>query len=411
VAEQNSLDFNRNLTTDLDTSLFRDSRRSESIIQGLFAGMFLGNGAILAPLWFPIFSTGCEGGQPPVESFTTDSSIVSVYDINETTDIQALVSTTGLDPKVTDTLSRLEGQRIAIIMMKTTSLSAYGGDSPDVVQGEPGLHLSWQTGLSASEDGATFYVYPLGTGAAWSQPITLTRVYIVAPTDFSLSVDYPKLGSERSGYTRQGSSYEPRIVQVEAPAYAVEKAYSILLNPRYDINTGAVTPAERVNIWRVSYANSNAGEDIKITIIAGGGNALGLSLRQGSTFSSFLIGLAAAALFWILSWYLLMPRLLHRSVKGLWYQPLIYLGFNMVFIVFPGFLFFLMMVLGQPVLGLLLSVIVFGSAGVIIFILRHLNKLGVSGIVAIRAFILVTLASNTAYLLFALGYAKLAGAI
>ena len=42
--------------------------------------------------------------------------------------------------------------------------------------------------------------------------------------NFNLSVEYRKLGAERSGYTRQGS-YEPRIAQAgETPAYAVEKA-------------------------------------------------------------------------------------------------------------------------------------------------------------------------------------------
>ena len=54
VTEQNSVDFNRALTTDLDISLFRATRHNEDIIQGLFAGMFLGNGAILAPLWYPL---------------------------------------------------------------------------------------------------------------------------------------------------------------------------------------------------------------------------------------------------------------------------------------------------------------------------------------------------------------------
>jgi len=412
VTEQNSIDFNRALTRDLDLSLFSATRRNEDTIHGLFAGMLLGNGAILAPLWYPLFFSGCGEGQPPVASFTTESSVVSVYDINETTDIQALVSTTGLDVSVTDTLSRLQGQQIAIIKMKTTSLSAYGGTSTEVVQGEPGLHLSWLTALKTVKPGSTFYAYPLGTGAAWSQPIELTRVYIIAPVDFSLSVDYPKLGAERSGYTRQKSSYEPRIAQAgEIPAYAVEKAFGVLLNPYFDINTGEVTPAERVNIWRVSYANSNAKEDIKITVKAGAADGLGASLRQDGIFASFFIGLAAAALFWVLSWYLLMPRLLHRSIKGLWYQPLIYLGINFLLLLVPGLLLFIMMSFGHAALAMTISVLLFGSAGVIIFIIRHLNNLGVRGGLAIRAFIIVTLASNTAYLLFALGYAKLAGAI
>ena len=412
VTEQNSVDFNQALTRDLDLRLFSATRSNEDIIRGLFAGTLLSNGAILAPLWFPIFFSGCGDAQPPVSSFTTESSIVSVYDINETTDIQELISTTGLDPSVTDTLARLQGQQIAVIKMKTVGQSADGAAPAGTAQGEPGLHLSWLTALSTVKPGSTFYAYPLGTGAAWSQPIELTRVYIVAPVNFDLAVDYPRLGTDLSGYTRQGSTYAPRIAQAgETPAYAVAKAYGALLNPYFDVATSTGTPAEKVNIWRVSYANSNAKEDIQITVKTGAGGGLGASLRQGGIFVSFLIGLIAAALFWLLSWYLLMPRLLHRSVKELWYQPLIYLGINFLLLLFPGLLLMIIMSFGQAALALIITILLFGVAEVITFIISHLNNLGVRGGLAIRAFIVVTLASNVAYLLFALGYAKLAGAI
>jgi hypothetical protein len=274
------------------------------------------------------------------------------------------------------------------------------------------LHLSWSTALTAGKSGSSIYTYPLGTGAAWSQPIPLTRVYITAPANFNLAVDYPKLGANLSGYTRNLSSYEPRILEAgDKPAYAVEQAYDAELNPYIDVSTGLLTSAENVNIWRISYANSNAKDNIQISVKPGETGGLAAWLRRGDIFASSVIGIAAAALFWLLSWYLLMPRLLRRSVKRIWYQPLIYLGVNLALLVFPGLIVLLMMSFGSFVAALIMSAIIFGGVGIIIFVFAHMNRMGVSHGLAIRSFIIVTLASNLAYFLFALGYAKLVGAI
>jgi hypothetical protein len=402
VTEENSLDFNELLTKNLDFALFQGSRHSESIVQGLFAGTLLSNGIWLSPLWMPFLLSGCEAGMiSPNATFTTESSTVSVFDIDETTDIQALVSVTGLDPAVTETLSRLQGQQIAVIKMKTAA-PGVGGDLGIIQRGEMGLHLSWDTALVQSDSGAT-YAYPLGTGAAWSQPIDLTRVYIVAPADISLNVDFPRLGTNRSGYVRKASSYEPRIFEyLGQPAYAVEKTSASLIMPEQGWRD--------VNLWRVTYADSNSHEDIQITVKKGGSNSLATSLRQGGIMYAFFIGLCAAALFWVLSWYLLMPRLLGSgyNFRKMWAQPLIYLGINLLLLIIPGAILFLAFSFGQQAIALGLAMLVFGSASAGVFILRHLNRLGRQ---SIKAFIIVTIVSNAAYLLFALGYARLAGTI
>ena len=284
--------------------------------------------------------------------------------------------------------------------------AAIPSNSPDVnpTSGERGLHLSWDTSFRPSGSSA-FYAYPLGTGAAWAQPIELTRVYVVAPANLKLDMNFPRLGGKRAGYARAGSRYEPRILEyLDEPSYAVEQARTSYIVPSHG--------QEEVNIWRATYTHSNAAEDIIITVAAGGGGGLREWLRQGGMFTAFLIGTAAAALFWILSWYLLMPRLLGRKgLKGLWHRPFIYMAVNLALLIIPGVIILIVLSFGQAAGALLAAFVIFGLAGAAVFIIKDLNKLGASGTTVIRAFIVVTLASSGAYLLFALAYARLAGAV
>jgi len=188
VREQDSLAFNEQYTRRLDMPLFQAYRRDQEFMQYLFAGALLTNGVWLTPLWLPLLFTGCAGVPPPISTFKTDSSEVSIFGLEESTDLEALISTTGLDPSVTETLSRLRGQQIAVVNLRTQpQQTATGSTTEGAPTGEPGLHLSWQTTLATSESGAT-YAYPLGTGAAWAHPIEMTRVYLLVPEDLDFTV-------------------------------------------------------------------------------------------------------------------------------------------------------------------------------------------------------------------------------
>jgi hypothetical protein len=328
VWEQDSLGFNDQFTRRLDMTLFQSYRQDQQFIQYLFAGALLTNGVWLTPLWLPLLFIGCAEAPPPISTFKTDSSEVSIFGLEESTDLEALISTTGLDPSVTETLSRLRGQQIAVVNLRTQPQQAATGPATEsALASEPGLHLSWQTTLATEESGAT-YAYPLGTGAAWAHPIEMTRVYVIVPEELDLTVQYPKLGANRSGFVKKQSSYEPRIVDSgEEPAYAVDKATDISIYPFRG----------RFNIWRVTYANSNAAEDIVITVNQGSGTSFGTSLRRAGSQAAFFIGLVVAALFWIMAWSFLMPRLLGRDKKvgGLWRLSLTYIGWNLLLFI-PG---------------------------------------------------------------------------
>jgi len=405
VREQDSYAFNDQLTNKLDMTLFQSYRQDQQFMQSLFAGALLTNGVWLTPLWLPLLFTGCAEAPPPISTFKTDSSEVNIFGLDESTDLEALISTTGLDPSVTETLSRLRGQQIAVVNLRTQPQQTATGPASTSAElaGEPGLHLSWITTLAASESGAT-YAYPLGTGAAWAHPIEMTRVYVLVPEGLDLTMQYPKLGVNRSGFVKKEWSYEPRIADSgEEPAYAVAKATDVSISSPF---------RGRFDIWRLTYANSNAAEDIIITVNQGSGTSLGTNLRRAGPYSALIIGLIVAALFWVMAWYFLMPRLLGRDRKsgGLWRLSLTYIGWNLLLFL-PGAVLLFIFSFGAQALALLLLVILFGAASVLTFALRHLNRLGVSTAQGVRAFIIVTLASNGVYLLFVLGYARLVGVL
>ncbi|GAI20938.1 unnamed protein product, partial [marine sediment metagenome] len=161
-----------------------------------------------------------------------------------------------------------------------------------------------------------------------------------------------------------------------------------------------------------TYTNSNAAEDVVITVNKASGSSFGAGLRQAGPQLALFIGLITAALFWTMAWYILMPWLLgkDRQVRDLWHLPLTYIGWNLLLFL-PGAVLYFIFSFGEQTFALLLLVLLFGAASILIFTLRHLHKLGVSTGKSIRAFVVVTLVSNGAYLLFVLGYAKLAGVL
>jgi len=226
----------------------------------------------------------------------------------------------------------------------------------------------------------------------------LLPVFLV-PEELDFAVQYPKLGVNRSGFTKKEWSYEPRIADsVEVSAYAVDTATDVSLYPFRG----------RLNIWRATYTNSNSAEDILITVNPSSGAKFGTSLRRAGPQLALIVGLIVAAMFWIMAWYFLMSWLLgkDRKTKGLWRLSLTYIGWNLLLFL-PGAVLYFVFSFGAQAIALLLLVILFGAASVLTFALRHLNKLGVSTAQGVRAFIIVTLVSNGAYLLFVLGYARL----
>ncbi len=119
VVERTSLDFDGELTEELDKTLREEAESKRDIRLSLLSATLLVNGGWILPLSFPLLLSGCAYLSAPEAIYATDSSRVDIYGLNEDTDLEELIKTTGLAPSVQAALSRLKGQRIAIVTLQT----------------------------------------------------------------------------------------------------------------------------------------------------------------------------------------------------------------------------------------------------------------------------------------------------
>jgi hypothetical protein len=424
VTEKTSLDFDRELIQGLDEALRKEAESRTNMWLSLLPATLLTNGGWMLALCFPLVLSGCSGGMgPPEETYQTESSRVDIYGLDEDTDLEALINTTGLDPSVQETLSRLTGQRIAIVTLQTQPPSGEGDDMWYEPTGQPGIHLGWTTTLVRQSDSVA-YSYPLGTGSSWASPIGLTRIYVVAPPSVDFTAKYPRLGTDYSGYSRIAQapvyvsySLRPRIMDhYDTPAYAVDEA-------RGDFG----------HIWRATYTQSNSAEDVVIS--PGPSDGFLARVRQSlagfGTVPTVLLGLLIALLLWVVAWRYIMPRMLGMEYRWresrLWSDSLTYLGINAGVVLAVAFLvggalllsLFLGVYIGSAagyvavlvVVAILILIGLFGVPSILLFVRRQRREMGVSGGKAAGAYIVAVLVANAAYLALAFGYAALAGAI
>ena len=412
VLEESSMVFDRALTEELDkvvrTETFRTHDYRRMVRGSLLLGTLLLNGAWSWPVWIAGALSGCaSGAPPPLATFETESSQVSIYATDGQTDLQALIETTGLDPSVRETLSRLRGQQIAVVQMQTQPpLEQPGGGRRPV--GQPGIHLSWRTTLAEEEGGPT-YAYPFGTGSSWAHPIELTRVYVVAAPGVDFRVKYPELGSDLSGYAGRGLFGVPltRIERANVPAYAVENAVGTF-----------------GRIWRVTYLKSNSAEDVVITRLAELTPETRAVLRQlpwrePIMATTWLVSLLVALAVWVTTWRLMMPRLLGVTYpwrdKRLWQHALGAALLNPVtnpLSMWVALAFALFSVSAtRGVILVWLVVLLLGLVSLWAFVRVFAQRLGTERRRTALAYLAVLAVANIAYLSFSLVYAAVAGAL
>jgi hypothetical protein len=423
VMEKTSLDFDVELIEELDEALRKEAESKTNVWLSLLPATLLTNGGWMLALCFPLLLSGCAGTPSPEETYETDSSRVDIYGLDEDTDLEALINTTGLDPSVQETLSRLTGQRIAIVTLQTQPpLPGDGDDFWYEPTGQPGIHLAWTTALVAQSDSVA-YSYPLGTGSSWAHPIGLTRIYVVAPPGIDFTAQYPRLGADYSGYSGLAGvpffmSYSPRpriTDHYETSAYAVDE-----------------TRGDFGHIWRATYTQSNSAEDVVVSLAPSGGflTTVRQSLRGWGIVPTILLGLLIALLLWVVAWRYFMPRMLGMEYRWrdsrLWSDSLTYLGINagvvLALAVLAGGVFLLAYITGfylgtagfvavLVVAAVLILVALFGLPSILLFVRRQRRELGVSRGRAAWAYIVVVLVANFAYLALVFGYAALAGAL
>ena len=412
VAERSSLEFDRDLTEDLDATILSETRRQLSYKRNIRWALLLGttliNGAWTWPLWLLWSLGGCAATTDiaPIGLYETESSQVAVYETDQDTDLKALIETAGLDPSVQQTLARFAGQQIAVITMQTQPPLDEGSSSAWEPTGQPGLHLSWATPLGGAA-GEAAYAYPLGTGSAWAAPIELTRIYVVAAPDVDFEVQYPRLGTNRSGFNVPlFGQITPRILGYEDAAYAVEDV------------AGAFG-----RMWRVTYTKSNAAEDVLITPRETLSPERLAALRDPARrqilqLLAYVASVVTALLAWLVAWRYVMNRMLGLAYR--WREVRLYqhaLGWALLYPLSNGLMVVLTVLLGAFTAGIalvvgvpLLMVTLLGAVSALLFVRWSSARLGVLPSRAFGAYVVVALSANLVYSLFAFVFAMWLGA-
>lgn len=428
VTEKTSTEFEAKLTRGLDTrlrtQLVEEADYRRRVLLSLLAGEMVINGGWSWPLWVILALSACGASEAggPVATYETPSSQISIYDIDENTNLEALIVDTGLNPAVRDTLVRLQGQQVAVVNLQTQPPPT-AGQVRSSEPSQPGIHLAWQSGLVPGAGGPA-YSYPLGTGSAWARPIEQTRVYVVTPPGMDFTVQYPRLGLDLSGFTYHSryNRYEPRIQTASTLAFAADNAVG-----------------DFGRVWRATYVQSNPAEDIVITPVAGltaETQAAYKRIEQNARISRFtwLGSVAVALALWAVAWRYVMPLMLKVTYRWrdrrFWLDAakwsLLYPLTNLV----PAAIIALLLLIGNSTLenalpdgarvvllisGLIaalvsvvaLSLTLWGPVSLALFIRDRTQALGVSKARAFGAYAVVVIIANIAYLLAALGYAVL----
>lgn len=434
VKEENSQYFDLALTKNLDEKLVDYGRLQieyqKNVRASLLWGTIATNGLWSGFVIVPLLLSSCSAPPTPVATYQTESSYISIYDMDEETDIQALIDVTGLDASVKATLEDLRGQQIAVVKLRTRPESKKSDEVTSWEnRGQPGIHLAWETRLVGHSEEAS-YTYPLGTGRAWASPIELTRIYIVVPKEIDIEAQYPRLGEDLSGLAGRawgglaGRVYW-KIDQAKSPAFAVDKAFG-----------------DYGQIWRITYIKSNSDRDLTIIRKAGISPETRSAIRRSQfqrfvTNFTWLIGLGIGIVAWLISWKLVMNRVIHSPWRGkeLWGEAFKWC------LIYPGFISAALFVIGtmgacvisvvvnlsdwlenfsplyNQAVGIVVAILIslpalLAIAGVInayLFARLQAQKLKISRQRAFGAYFLVILIANLIYLVFTQVYTMLVG--
>jgi hypothetical protein len=410
VVEKNSIQFDQALTENLDLRLEKQAKQMADYRSNVHTALLLGslvvNGAWSWPIWLPALVASCAMAPPPLATYETESSSIAIYELDQNVDLQALIETTGLDPSVTETLSRFQGQQIAIINLEFDPYQ-FDTDTYGTADSLPGIHLSWDTTF-VSNEGSSTYSYPLGTGSAWAHPIELTRVYVVAQPGVDFEVRYPSLGEDLSGYTSGLISRRwPKIQFAQNPSFAIDNAVG-----------------DFGRIWRAIYVRSNATEDIIITKLESPSQST-LSLLQQFQFQRYaspltwVFSLVASTLLWVVVWRYIMSRILGVRYGwrdlNLWREAL---GWALIYPLTNFVAVVLTIVIGALTAGYgfivgvpIMIVSALGLVSAFAFGRRHSKKFEVTRRRAEFTYIAIVLLTNALYIPLAFLYARLVGAI
>ena len=231
-----------------------------------------------------------------------------IYEIGSG-DLQQLIKQSGLPEQYLQPLEKYHTPYFAVMRLKGLENDE---SKPKTISGQ-GVRYHFTHQITGGK-----YVYPLGTGAAWPQPIPTTEVYITTPDRLIMDVKAPVLGNillDRSFHLIQRHSSDPQIeatpewkkielrnyadtAEIEVDAYAPQT--TSLLNAKV-VNTSA---------WHIAYSQSNPSEDISVSTTK---RFAPWRLTFADAFRDKYFPIAICVIVYLLAWFLTARLLIRRQ--------------------------------------------------------------------------------------------------
>ncbi|MEI7833726.1 MAG: hypothetical protein WCJ56_11090 [bacterium] len=289
-------------------------------------------GGYISTIVFPTFSkngaalkpSGGITGLIPYSTSETAHARAELFEIGDK-DLQQLIQQSGLPEEYVKPLQKYKTPYFAVMHLKGLSVD----ESQQKEMSGKGVRYHFTHQLTGGK-----YIYPLGTGAAWPQPIPFTEVYITCPENQVMQVTAPTEGERLYWSHFSGRAKEFAIYSTFSPE---EKAKS--MSDKYDSHD-YLTPAtssllgtdvKRTFAWNIAYMQSNPSEDISVQLSKQSPIAL-LRLRIADFFAAsgnaILICLLLSLISWLITARLVIRRQWLRQGspgKLLWYTLKTYL--------------------------------------------------------------------------------------
>jgi len=174
-------------------------------------------------------------------------------------DLQQLIAQSGLPAKLLAPLAKYHTPFFAVMRLK--GLSAV--EQQDVRMSGKGVRYHFTHQLPEGR-----YVYPLGTGAAWPQPIPITEVYLACPERLGMEVKAPVEG-ERTRWPSFYSYAQSLTIDLADMAAAPTEPAPSDATEVLATRTGSIisNPVKHPSAWQIAYLQSNPREDISVRLV------------------------------------------------------------------------------------------------------------------------------------------------
>jgi hypothetical protein len=223
---------------------------------------FGGLSALLVDQWLGparVKGRGDAGATPlaPYATSETPHARAELYRIGQD-DLQRLIRQSGLPDEYRKPLEKYRTPYFAVMRLKGVA-----SPKPQTAMSGRGVRYHFTHRLT---DGR--YVYPLGTGAAWPQPIPLTEVYLTCPDELAMEVTAPQEEESVPWYRYLGLADSHAMYLTLSPEdrkkFYSEQDLADFLAPK----TASLLESmpTRTPAWHIAYFQSNPAVDIRVRV-------------------------------------------------------------------------------------------------------------------------------------------------